>query len=213
MMRCRPGLFEAVADEIFTRVLGRKFGQFSFDFAADGGDGGVGLAREGTGAVFFFNLVQPRGVFFSEIQNQQHRFLGEKLKAPDALLVILIEFEIAQRDVRVERLFAADQQFEFFIEVGVAGLFAVAVHAIHALLDDSHIAEDEFGFDIVEVTRGVDRAVLVGHSLILKDAENVSERIHYAKAGEVGGIAQGFFRNCRRIDIFDGRIADFRRLV
>ena len=45
-------------------------------------------------AVFLFHFMQPRGVFFADVQHAQHRLLRQKLEAANALFVFVAEFQL-----------------------------------------------------------------------------------------------------------------------
>ena len=180
----QSGFLQAVAGQILALLVARQFGELGFDLAADGGHGGVRAAGQRTVAVFLLALVQAAGVLFADIEHVEHRLLREELEAADALLVIGIELQLAQRLVGFEQRLAFHQQLEFAVELGILDLLAIFVQALQALLHHHEVAEDQLGLDVFQIAQRVHGALLVRNGLVGEEAQHVGERVDHAQARE-----------------------------
>ena len=170
------------------------------------------VAFERAVAELLFTLVQTACVLFAQVQHVEHRLLREELEAADALLVVVIDLHRAKRLVFFEGRFAALQQIELAVLFGVLQLLAVLLQAVQALFDDEKIAEDELGLHVDLVADWIYAAVFVRDGFGFKDAENVGQRVHDAKTGEVTGIAERLFGNGVEVKVFHRCIRDLGRL-
>ena len=50
------------------------------------------------------------------------------------------------------------------------------------------------------------------HGLVGEQAEDVSEGVHHAQAGEIAGVAQVLLGDGRHVHVFDGGVRHFGRL-
>src|SRR5450759_5086887 len=144
----------------------------------------------------------PAGFLLADVEHVQHGLLGEKLEATDALFVIVIELQLAQRLVGFDRGLAPDQQVVFAIELGVLDLLAVLFEALQALFEHREIVEDELGLQVFHVAYGVDGALLMGNGVAGEKAQNVGEGVDIAQAGDTARVAQGLLGNGGHVHVF-----------
>ena len=167
---------------------------------------GRGVAPPGQGPVAEFALAvaQRARLLLAQVQHVEHGLLGQELEAAQALLVLAFEFELAQRLVLLEHGLGAHQEFELAVELGVLDLLAILFEPLQALLDHHEVAEDEFGFDVLQIAHGVHRALLVGDGFVGEQPQHMGEGVHHAQAADVAGLAQVLLGDGGHVHVLDG---------
>ena len=111
--------------------------------------------------ILLLHLMQPRRIFLTQIQNQQHRLLRQKLKPANPLLVRSIELQIAQRRVSSAPPYFRTSSSPPFIRFRIARLLPVPIHPIQPLLHHHQIAQDQLHLHIAEIARRIHRPMLM----------------------------------------------------
>ena len=148
-----------------------------------------------------------------EIQNIQHRPLRQKFEARDQLALIGIEFEFTQRLLGFNRDPATVQQSQLLFENRLFFLLQIFFDALDAACDLIEIGEHEFEVEHLGIPQRIDRPRRVGYRRIVKDAQHVGQRIHFAQWRQHGGIFRAVLDHAADVDVFDRGIGDLFRIV
>ena len=164
-------------------------------------------------AIFFFDFVHAAGVFFADVQDEQHRLLRKELESADALFFFRRQFQSAQRDVRFERRLCSvpaeripDPAPELLIFLRSFSSRSMRFSTTTRSLRISSISTSS------RSRTGSTEPFSCGTVSLWKQAQHVRQRIRHAHAGQITGIAQGFFRDGGKIQILNRGVRDFGRI-
>ena len=119
---------------------------------------------------------------------------------------------LAQRAFRFEMRLGRFHKLKFFFQVRRAHLLEIFFQAFQAFFDLPKIANHQIEFHILDVTQWVDRADM-RNARIIESTHNVRQRIHVPQTSEVGCLFQGFLANRANVNVFDGGMRKFFRLI
>ncbi len=137
------------------------------------------------------------GVFFADVQDEQHRLLRKELESANQLFFVRRQLQGAQRDVLFERGFAAFEQREFAIQLRALDLLAIFLQALHALFDHHQVAQNQLDLHVFQIAHRIHRAFFMRHGVALKQPQDVRQRVRHAHAGKITGVAQSFLGDGR----------------
>ena len=131
-----------------------------------------------------------RDVALADVQEHEHRLLGEEPEAADRLLLVGGELLVADRaaggQARVEAL--EDHELSIVrLALGRRAVVTLLAQPLDAPICHGEVGEDEFEVEALDVAPRVDRALWVRHGRILERADHVEERIRVAESGEMFG--------------------------
>ena len=164
---------------------------------ADLGDEGIAVGVFDGGAEFVFG----------DIAGEDGALGGEEEEFLEDDLLSIAEFEgegwIAGVEVGEELV----DECDFIDGLLVAALGFLAAR-LAALIEGSHVGEDQFGVDDLDVAEGIDRAEFVDDVVVFEATDDLHDGVDLADGGEElvaeSGAGGGTFDEARDIDELDG---------
>ena len=167
-------------------------------------------------------LPGPCEVALADVEQDEHRLLGQEPEAADRLLLVVVELDVADRPAGLEG-FLEPREDDLLALVRLAlGGRAVAAARLEPLeppIDQRQVGEHELEVELLEVAPGVDRSLRVRQRVVLERANDVEQRVGVAQAGEMlGGQLLGPDATLRRgrrrgqVDVRDVGVDDLLRL-
>ena len=127
---------------------------------------------------------------FPDVEQHEHGFLGQEPEAPDGLLLVGVEAEIADGLPGFEAFVQAlEDDLLAFGRFALRGrpMAPAALQPFQPPLGHREIGEDELEIESFEVARRVDAAVRMRVRGVLERPHDVQERVRVAQAGQVVG--------------------------
>ncbi len=174
-----------------------------------GQPGGFGRAVKTRG-----RLAALRELRLVQVDHDEQRFGGQKLKAPEPLQIVAFEIERPERLAILERRPAQHDDVAFSFEIRGLRFLEILFEAFQTPLCDAQVGEDQLILHRLRVARGVDGAGRMRDRWIVECAENVNKRVGVLVRGDVHECL-GPARSARRREIreLDCRGDAFARVV
>ena len=98
-----------------------------------------------------------------------------------------------------------------FLDLGRFLFLQVLLHALESAFDLDKVADDEIGFDVACVAKGIDRTD-VRNGVIFESAKYVRKSVNVAEVGEEGGLFQRFLADGGNVGVLDLGVYEFARV-
>ena len=126
----------------------------------------------------------------ADVEQHQHRLLGQEAEAADALRLVLGQLHVADRPALAQRREEPLQHHQLALVRLALGRRAVAARRpqlLDAPLDHAQVGEHELQLQPLDVAPGVDGAVGMRHGRVVERPHHVEQRVGVAQAGQLVG--------------------------
>ena len=131
-----------------------------------------------------------RQVGLADVQQDEHRLLGQEAKATDRLLVVRVEVDVANRVTSLER-FLEPPEDHLLALVGLAlrrGAMASARReTLDPPVDEGEIGQDELEIELLDVACRINRPRGRRKRWVVEGTHDMDERVRLPQAGEMLG--------------------------
>ena len=149
-----------------------------------------------------------------DIDDDQERLRGEKLKTAEPLEIVALQVQRAERTSVFESCPALCKNCLFALQIGRFSLLQIFVDALEPPLRQPEVRENQFVFHRLRVTRRIHRSGRMRDRRIVERAQNVNERVGILECGDVDErLAAPGLDGHRDIRELDGRRHAFFRVV
>ncbi len=143
----------------------------------------------------------PADVALADVQQQQHRLLGQETKAANAFGLVLAQLLVAQRLALAQARHDALQDLELALvgfALGRRAMPAGRLQLLDAPLDHAKVGQHELEVELLNVPPWINRAERMRHRRVVECPHHVQQFVGRAQSGQLVGRNLGRLTSIRR---------------
>jgi hypothetical protein len=142
------------------------------------------------------DLVGAGDVGLADVEQDQHRLVGQQAKATDALLLVIGQLDVTHGGALAQggsKSFEGGQLALVLFAFGGCAMAAAGGQLLYSLVDDGKVGQHELEVEPLDIAPRIDRPLGMANGGILKCTHDVEQLIGGAQLGQLIGRDLGRF--------------------